>query len=150
MTAPATPGTLPTETIRVNSSIPSFKDVDAWANVVPVITINPSPLDFGGVILPKFKDLPLTIINNSNTIDIPNGTITIPNGSPFSCASSCDYPSIPHQTSVQIMMRYKPTAVTPANDPPDSGVGTLSTSYQDNKAEMLGTGLPIAFQVKEK
>jgi hypothetical protein len=143
LTAPATPGA-PSEIIRVNSSNAGFKDVPVFGNVIPVISINPGPLDFGGVILKKTSsDKALTINNNSSTIIVPAGSMSV--AAPFSCATSCDYPDIPPGGSAVIMMRYAPTALGA-----QTGVGTLSTGIQDNTGNLQGTGLPLTFKVIEK
>jgi hypothetical protein len=150
MTAPATipppPGILPAETITVNSSNGGNEDVNVWGTIIPVITINPGPLDFGNVILTRHVDKELTIINNSGTIFVPAGNITV--GAPFSCASSCAYPIIPPGGQTKIMMRYKPTALGFI-----TGVGTLvsiPSAPQDNTGDMQGTGMPLTFNVIEK
>jgi hypothetical protein len=143
LTAPATPGA-PSEIIRVNSSNAGFKDVPVFGNVIPVISINPGPLDFGSVILKKCSvDKALTINNNSSTVTVPAGSISV--AAPFSCATSCDYPAIPPGGSSVIMMRYCPTALGA-----QTGVGTLSTGIQDNTGNLQGTGLPLTFKVIEK
>jgi hypothetical protein len=147
LTVPAAypPGALPSETIRVTSNaVNNPQDVSAWATVIPVISINPGPLDFGSVILKKCSvDKALTINNNSSTVTVPAGSISV--AAPFSCATSCDYPAIPPGGSSVIMMRYCPTALGA-----QTGVGTLSTGIQDNTGNLQGTGLPLTFKVIEK
>jgi hypothetical protein len=150
MTAPATipppSGILPAETITVNSSNGGNRDVNVWGTIIPVITINPGPLDFGNVTLTRYVDKELTIINNSSTIIVPAGNITV--GAPFSCVSSCAYPYIPPGGQTKIMMRYKPTALGFI-----TGVGTLvsiPSAPQDNTGDMQGTGMPLKFNVIEK
>jgi hypothetical protein len=153
---PYPPGALPSETIRVTASnaVNSPQDVSAWATIIPVISINPGPLDFGSVIITKYVDKDLTIINNSSTITVDAGNISVPAGSPFSCASSCAYGQILPGGRTTVTMRYKPTVVTPAGGPGDAGVGTLISSPtsapQDNTGDMIGKGLPLTFKVIEK
>jgi hypothetical protein len=143
LTAPATPGA-PSEIIRVNSSNAGYKDVPVFGTVVPVISINPGPLDFGSVILKKCSvDKALTINNNSSTVNVPSGSISV--AAPFACSTSCDYPAIPAGGSAVIMMRYCPTALGA-----QTGVGTLSTGIQDNTGNLIGTGLPLTFDVQER
>lgn len=140
LTAPSTPGALG-ESVRVNSNAGN-QSVTVNGTIIPVITINPGPLDFGDVILKKFVDKALTINNNSSTITVPAGSISV--AAPFSCASSCAYPSILPGGSASVMLRYAPTALGA-----QTGVGTLSTGIQNNTGNLQGNGVPPLFKLQE-
>jgi hypothetical protein len=145
LTAPATPGPLGAEIVMVNSN-GGNQPVTVSGMVIPVISINPGPLDFGSVILKKCSvDKALTINNNSSTVNVPSGSISV--AAPFACSTSCDYPAIPPGGSAVIMMRYCPTALGA-----QTGVGTLNMSpvIEDNTGDLIGTGLPLTFNVQER
>jgi hypothetical protein len=123
------------------------KNIDVFATIVPVLTINPGPLDFGDVIVTKFKDLPLTITNTSSGVDVPRGNITV--AAPYSCVpsgTSCSYDPINRGESVQVMIRFTPTVVSNRQ----TGTGNLSPGApQDNTADLIGNGVPLSFKVIE-
>jgi hypothetical protein len=146
---PTPPGTLPTETITVRSTNASNGDqpVTAWATIVPAISINPGPLDFGDVIIRKFKDLPLTIKNNSS-VPVLAGSFTV--AAPFSCVpsgTSCLYGQINPGSSVQVMIRFSPTVVS--NGQTVTGNMPLGTPL-NNTGILVGNGVPLSFKVIER
>lgn len=141
LTAPATTGSL-SEVVRVNSD-GGNQNVTVNANIIPAISIMPGPLNFGDVIVGKYVEKTLSIINNSKTLTVPAGTISV--APPFYCASSCAYLAIPPRSTQTIVIRYKPAAVVRSND-----TATLSTSIQDNTGDMIGNGLPQKFKVIEQ
>jgi hypothetical protein len=144
LTAPATAGPLGAEIVMVNSNGGNIP-VTVSGMVIPVISINPGPLDFGDVILTKFKDLPLTINNNSGMITVPQGNIIL--AAPFSCVTSCHYdPILPGDKAV-IMIRYAPTVLGPV-----SKDGTLDNFpvIQNNTGTLMGNGVPPSFKMIER
>ena len=141
LTAPSTLGPL-SEMVAVNSD-GGNKTVTVSASIVPIITIMPGPLDFGNVIVSKYADKTLTIINNSSTITIPAGTVSV--SAPFSCATSCNYDAIPPKSTETVVIRYTPVAVVT-----DNGTAMLSTELQNNTGILKGKGLPPTFQFIEQ
>jgi hypothetical protein len=141
LTAPAAPGPLGAEIVMVNSNGGNIP-VTVSGMVIPVIAINPGPLDFGDVILTKFKDLPLTINNQSDTIFVPAGSLIV--AAPFSCVTSCDYGIIPPGGQAVIMMRFTPTV-----EGVISKDGTLNNFpvIQNNTGTLVGNGVPPSFKM---
>jgi hypothetical protein len=143
LTAPSAVGPF-NETATISSN-GGTQLVTINADIIPMITINPGPLDFGNVILGKFKDLPLVIRNHSTTASVPEGNLILT--APFTCATSCHYNDIPPGGSAVITVRYAPTVLGQVIK---SGTLDNNPVIMNNTGIIQGTGVPLSFKIQEK
>ena len=107
-----------------------------------ILPLSAAPVDFSTIVVTKTKDLTLTITNTS-AVNFGLRTITIPNGSGFTCVTSPCQLTIPPNGSGSVIVRFTPTAV-------QAYTTNATLSGLPFTVPLSGKGTGKVFNVKEK